>query len=60
MPVLVTGIHAAPPWVLFPMAFLRIDVDGRNKSGHDDGGELNESSVGVSALTRKIHGSWRV
>jgi hypothetical protein len=38
MPVLVTGIHVAPHRALFPVTFLRTGVDGRNKSGHDEGG----------------------
>jgi len=36
MPVLDTGIHEPASIQLFSIYFMRIDVDGRIKSGHDE------------------------
>ncbi len=40
MPVLDTGIQVAATHVVFPMTFMRKHVDGRIKSGHDEGGSI--------------------
>ncbi|CAA7625377.1 conserved hypothetical protein [Magnetospirillum sp. LM-5] len=41
IPALDAGIHAVLPGALFPTPFLRIDVDGRAKPGHDERGRLS-------------------
>ncbi len=37
MPGLVPGIHVARPGTVLPHWRVRVDVDGRDKPGHDGG-----------------------
>jgi enamine deaminase RidA (YjgF/YER057c/UK114 family) len=51
MPALVAGVH------VFTMWRHSIDVDGRNKSGHDDGGEVTvqKSFVGAARTAKRAY-----
>ena len=41
MPGLVPGIHVVGPGVVLPQWHLRVDVDGRDKPGHDGGSAIS-------------------